>query len=721
MYYIAEVKLGKINGIVLTAAVFCLSLILYLLTLCRGIPFGDSAELALAAANLQIAHPPGYPLLTILGNLWSEIVFFVRPIVALNFLSALFASAASAVFFVTVRTLTIEDNRRNLVIAGLLALSFAASRTLWSTAMNFEVYSLSALLIVLINLCLLKYDDSEEPRYLYAAGYLFGLSLCNHLSTLALGPAFIIWALYHRRAIGVRGIMTTALASVLPLTLYAYLVVRSKFDLVLSWYRPQSWVGFKQQVLAETYQQFLAAPTVADIIPYLHRVTNQLSGELVIPFLFLGLAGCALQYMRRKMTALMLTSIIVTNLALNFSYTISDIAPYFLPSVVVLFYWIAQLVFWVAARSRVLSLISVAIAAVIAVVSITGNYNRSDLHDRGVVENYAHDLFARTPQGGTLFCGSDQSMFPALYLRYVENYRSDCLVSGHLPTLTHLRHELQVPAADRWTHFADLLNYAIATRPTSLVMAREIMNFNNDYPRIVDGLVVHDLVYTADSTLRIELRPFTFAADLPPDLYDPKEALLYALYSLVEGEEAARAGHPDADLYFRRAVQIVNSVSEPSLSSALAAYFADANQPRFVVSTIEPALRLNTLRKSERLQLLGGLGRAQQQMENAGAARQAFSNMLELDPANVEARFQMLAIEADLAAKQNQTSESISRYEEMLKIAPDQYQVLMPLSLQYVKAGNFGKARKLLQKCLEVGYRTEDAAAIIAEMDRLQK
>ena len=86
--------------------VFMASMVVYLATLCRTIYVGDSGELALAASQLQIAHPPGYPLLTLMGRVWSLICGMVRPILALNILSAIFASSAAVIFYATVEKLT---------------------------------------------------------------------------------------------------------------------------------------------------------------------------------------------------------------------------------------------------------------------------------------------------------------------------------------------------------------------------------------------------------------------------------------------------------------------------------------------------------------------------------------------------------------------------------------------------------------------------------------
>ena len=43
--------------------------LLYLATTCPTVYFGDSGELIAAADSLGVAHPPGYPLYTLLGRL----------------------------------------------------------------------------------------------------------------------------------------------------------------------------------------------------------------------------------------------------------------------------------------------------------------------------------------------------------------------------------------------------------------------------------------------------------------------------------------------------------------------------------------------------------------------------------------------------------------------------------------------------------------------------
>jgi len=75
------------------AAVTLSSWALYAYTALPTLPFGDGPELIAAAACLGVAHPPGYPLYTLLG--WVALqVPAGEPAWRVNLLSGLFAALA---------------------------------------------------------------------------------------------------------------------------------------------------------------------------------------------------------------------------------------------------------------------------------------------------------------------------------------------------------------------------------------------------------------------------------------------------------------------------------------------------------------------------------------------------------------------------------------------------------------------------------------------------
>ncbi len=703
----------------LAVASFLVPLVVYSLTLCRGVFVGDSAELALAAAGLQIAHPPGYPFLTLVGNVWSKLVFLLRPIVALNLLSACFAAAASYLAYRLLCHWMISQQSLASWIAILIALAFAFSRTLWSVATSFEVYALSASLTLACLFCSIKLHHTGERRFYYLMLFLFGLGLANHLSILALFPLLVIQTWRSRSHVFFRDHFLAFGLFALALSTYLYLPLRAAHELVLSWYNPQSWIGFRQHVLAESYQRFLAAPAWTDIGPYFVRLWRQLAGEFALPLIIFAVAGLVLQLRRDRPLAFTLFAVLATNLALNFSYTIADIAPYFLPSIVVACIWLFELcaAFLTLRQSAILGL---ALAAVLCGGSLLGNWTRCDISRHTSAETYARDLIARVPAGGLLLCGSDNSMFPSLYLRYVEEVRPDCEVSGHLPTLTHLRRLLGYSHADGWTHFRNLVNFALDSTARPVVMARELMNFDNDYPRLRDGLLPAGLVYVADSALlpTVFQLPRSLSLDDAPRLSDPKEIALYAVYALVEAEIIAAGNSSHSDQLYSRIAQLVLSAEEPSIVSALAAHLIDSGKLARARSLLELVMDDPALRRSERLQLLGGLGHVALRLEDRASAVSTFERVLALDPSNVEARFQLLAIQAAAALDSRDLPRAITLFEQLHSLAPDHAQVSFQLGVLYAQTENRAAAITALRRCVAANFRAAEAASIISELEK---
>lgn len=686
----------------------------YSLTLCPTVYCGDGGELALAATNLEISHPPGYPLLTNVGHLCTMLLSFARPIVALNLLSALFAAAAAGLLFLAI---TMTLNARPILsrlIALALSVMFALGQTLWSVATGYEVYSLGAMLTALAIFLFLKFHVSLQKRFLFLGSYVLGLALCNHLSVGSLGPAWLILILCHRRELTVRDYLCALILLILPLSFYNYLYVRSAFDLVLAWYDPHSLAGLKQQIFAETYQTYLAKLRFVDLPPYLRQLWQLFSTEFVLPTTLLALPGLYLQFKRDRWVALMLVSIVAANWILNFSYTIPDIAPYFLPSIVVVTIWIGEFLFAVATQSRWLSRIAVIVALLLASTTAVGNYARSDIGKRRGAEEYAQDLFERVPSGGILFCGSDNSMFPTLYLHYAEHYRPDCQVYGLLPTLTRLRHDLGLDSASGgWNKFPDLLEYAIAHSDRPMVFAREPMQITNDFKTIVPTLRANGLVYYLDSAAQVTPSQLHFDWRNIPPLYDPKETAMYAVYYLVNAETMAQDGGRQSENHLKTAVDIVTKTHNSVYISALASYFVTVNNLPLARKTIESALSRPGIRFDERLRLLTPLGKIYLLTGDVEKAGAVLNEAIRMDPGNSEAKFHLLAIDAAIAVGNKRWQDAIATYRRMLDLSPEQREVNLQLGILYHQVGDTAMARQMLNICLQDNYESDQVQKLL--------
>ena len=202
-----------------TLFVFSLPLSIYLVTLAPTFFGLDSAEFSTAAYRLGVPHATGYPLYIMLGKLFTFLPVG-DPGYTLNLMSAVFAAGTAAVLY---SILLLVTDRRGLSIA--MALFFAFSYYVWTSAVIAEVYTLHVFLTALVILNLLNWHRTRENRYIYFAAGCWGLSFGNHMSTVLLGPAvgYSVFASIYSRHFSWKHLLPTGTLFCLGLLTYAYL------------------------------------------------------------------------------------------------------------------------------------------------------------------------------------------------------------------------------------------------------------------------------------------------------------------------------------------------------------------------------------------------------------------------------------------------------------------------------------------------------------------
>jgi len=153
----------------------------------RSFGMGDSPQHVLCALTWSVPHPPGYPLQTALGWLWSRLPW-ADPGAAVNGLSGLLAAAAAAALFLFLRS---GGARRAAAAAG--AAMMALSPLFWYYSLVAEVRALNALLALGAAFFAAGWAREGGERRLLAFGLLFGLGLSHHPTYLFLVPAFAVW------------------------------------------------------------------------------------------------------------------------------------------------------------------------------------------------------------------------------------------------------------------------------------------------------------------------------------------------------------------------------------------------------------------------------------------------------------------------------------------------------------------------------------------------
>ena len=182
----------------------------------------DSADLVATAMTLGVAHPPGYPLYSVLGRAWLAVLPWGGAAYRLNLLSAAAGAGAAAFLFAAVR------RRSGTPAAALAAAVWAASAPLWKFSLLAESYALQACFAAVL-LFLAEGGREDVFRRARLSGLLLGLGLVNHQSLLFLVPALLwLW----RVEAGRRGVAPARLAAAAAgpaaggLVLYAFLWIR---------------------------------------------------------------------------------------------------------------------------------------------------------------------------------------------------------------------------------------------------------------------------------------------------------------------------------------------------------------------------------------------------------------------------------------------------------------------------------------------------------------
>ncbi len=148
---------------------------------------GDSPQHMLAALTWSVPHPPGYPLQTALGWLWSRLPWG-DPGAAVNGLSGIFSAGAAALLFLHLKRSS-SSRAASLTGAALMALA----PLFWYYSLVAEVRALNDLLALACALLAADWAREGKPRSLALFSFCLGLGLSHHPTFLFLLPAFAVW------------------------------------------------------------------------------------------------------------------------------------------------------------------------------------------------------------------------------------------------------------------------------------------------------------------------------------------------------------------------------------------------------------------------------------------------------------------------------------------------------------------------------------------------
>ena len=322
----------------LITAAFCA---LYAHTLSADILPADSGEFQLVAAQLGLAHPPGFPLYTLLAH---GFTYLPLPSFLVGNTAAqinLFSALTSALTLGVVGWATAKLAGYNAA-GWLAATTLGTSTTFWAQATTANIRSLTGLLTAVAIATLIALHHSQNPthrqRALFGFALALGLGLTHHLSLAFMAVVLGLFALWEEPSLLQQPrrwpmLLAAVAIALLPLL---YLPLR---DPTL-----RTWADFWHYALALGFQgDFFYFNTAAQLALRLRVMGNILLFQFN-PLLLLAMLGGLLRIgWQRPRLALLLGGSSAVHTLIVATYRAPQAVEYLLPIYVVLVMGLAGL------------------------------------------------------------------------------------------------------------------------------------------------------------------------------------------------------------------------------------------------------------------------------------------------------------------------------------------------------------------------------------------
>lgn len=410
----------------------------YLATASRDIVFGDSPELTGVAITLGVAHPPGYPLWTLLAH-----VFTWLPIGTLPFRVSVFSIAAAvgaiAVSYVVALRLT-----RSVIAAATAAAVVAFTPVIWRWSVVPEVFALNDLLAAALIGLLIEWHRSGDERFFVAAALIGGLGMAHQQTIALVGLGVVVLMWHHRRRFRGGGLLIRSTAAVVVgLLPYVYLPVAASTHPAWNWGDISSLEDLVGHVLRNAYG---TAALVSDprfqggsVIDRLVALARSFSAVEAL------LGGLGFAYLFRRDRALFwFLGVAAFGAGPAFiAYSNTNLSVAVLQAVLERFFMLVHVILapvtavgvvcigeLAAARvgplwRRRASLVTAAAAVAVTIAVAAATYGTLDQATDRTARQYGVDLLSAVRPGAIFLAGGDPVVGSVGYLRTIEGARPD--------------------------------------------------------------------------------------------------------------------------------------------------------------------------------------------------------------------------------------------------------------------------------------------------------
>ena len=431
--------------------------IIYGTRVCQVLFVGDAGELATAAYTSGIAHPPGYPLFTLLGKFFSHLGFssptdsfppgIFDVAFRMNMMSVwLGVFTVMVVYFIVARAL------KNPFVAFLSAFLFATGTTFLSQSLVGEVYTLNGLITALIIYILLLINEKPTSWRLLLLALMFGLGISHHTSVLAMLPPVLIFLFFTLSSARVKLTKSVLIGMLLffmiGLSPYLYLPVASSNDPYQDWGNPETIGNFFEVVTRGEYRQIKADIQFSDESLGFTGISKSFGGWLKKSysrfFVILGYIGLFIALFSGKRFGLLLGLCYFFMTVPYFIY-FRNIPPtelfylevYYIPAHIIFSIFLGYIffsgleklpkIFKKTSTRFIFSILIFIMLFTVTMMTYNARARHYSLRTHTIGSRYAFDVLSQLPENAILITDGDEP-FLFWYMQQVAEYRRDIVV-----------------------------------------------------------------------------------------------------------------------------------------------------------------------------------------------------------------------------------------------------------------------------------------------------
>jgi tetratricopeptide (TPR) repeat protein len=429
--------------------IFILTFLISLLTLlnfqAQGVVGVDSGDMVTASVVGGVAHPPGYPLYTIIGHLLSHIPL-LTPAWRVGLLSSIPSAMAIALVFIIIKYIT--SKTIPALIGSFLVLG---NYILFLYAVVPEVFGLYNFFLTIIIFITLKWFNKPSIKLLIILGFVIGLSLTHHHLIILIFPA-IGYLFYLRKSVfDVKNIILTGFSFLMGLIPYYYIILAARKLPIINWGNVTDLKSFIALITRSQYGTYFSSALfgtslnerLINVKFFFQMYTNDITWFGVILILF----GIYHLYRNNKQLAIFFILLFLFTGPLFFFYASFPVVNYFSASVVERFMAQSYLISYILGGigifkvseliyqrkntySRDLVVVSwYLLCGLFLFLTVSTQILRFKGLATDMTANYLGiDNLDTTAKNSILLLSGDTQLFTTQYIRYALHYRSDVIM-----------------------------------------------------------------------------------------------------------------------------------------------------------------------------------------------------------------------------------------------------------------------------------------------------